>query len=251
MTVRPLNLALLILIAAAFQAAVAQNALERFYGPELRAVPGEVTVSPGFLTTLEFFGPVQNVYSGRQQNLSIAVEGSKVFLGARVLEGVTDLQVEVEGTTLLFRLTLTSPGDGPRLYEVLRDRPQPLVASPLLRRPPPKNLRRNLVFQIMGVTPPASGVSTVFFTFLNRSQTVVSLDTARPRLSQFGNPLPFEVSKEPLKQLVAPGELHSGFIAVQGMQAGPANLAWAVTEMQGATREVTFRETLNVPAAVY
>lgn len=229
----------------------AQNALERFYGPELRAVPGEVSVSSGFLTTLEFFGPVQNVYSGRQQNLSIAVEGSKVFLGARVLAGVTDLQVEVEGTTLLFRLTLQSPGNGPRLYEVLRDRPPPLVASPLLRRPPPRNLRRNLSFQVVGVTPPANGTGTVFFTFLNRSGAVVSLDTARPRLSQFGAPLPFEVNKEPLKQLVAPGELHSGFIAVRGLQAGPASLEWAVTEMQGATREVTFRELLHVPAAPY
>ena len=250
MTVRRL-MALLVFVAASLQAAVAQNALERFYGPELRAVPGEVTVSPGFLTTLEFFGPVQNVYSGRQQNLSIAVEGSKVFLGARVLAGVTDLQVEVEGTTLLFRLTLQSPGDGPRLYEVLRDRPRPLVASPLLRRPPPKNLRRNLTFQVVGVTPPADGTSTVFFTFLNRSQTVVSLDTARPRVSQFGAPLPYEVNKEPLKQLVAPGELHSGFLAVRGLQAGSAQLAWVVTEMQGATREVTFREILRVPAAPY
>ena len=229
----------------------AQNALQRFYGPELRAVPGEVTVSSGFLTTMEFFGPVQNVYSGRQQNLSISVEGSKVFLGAKVMDGLTDLQVEVEGTTLLFRLTIISPGNGPRLYEVMRDRPQPLVANPLLKRPPPKNLRRNLVFQVMGVTPPSNGTSTVFFAFTNRSKTVVSLDTARPRVQQFGAALPFEVSKEPLRQLVEPGEMQTGFIAVSGMQPGPAELSWSVTEMQGDTREVTFHETLDVPVATY
>ena len=229
----------------------AQNALQRFYGPELRAVPGEVELSSGFLTTLEFFGPVQNVYSGRQQNLSISVEGSKVFLGAKILDGMTDLQVEVEGTTLLFKLDITSPGSGPRLYEIMRDRPQPLVTNPLLKRPPPKNLRRNLVFQIMGVTPPSNGTSTVFFAFTNRSQTVVSLDTARPRFQQFGAALPYEVSKEPLRQLVEPGEMQTGFIAVTGMQPGPAELSWPVTEMQGETREVTFRETLQVPTSTY
>lgn len=229
----------------------AQNALHRYYAPELRAVPGVIDVSSGYLTTLEFFGPVQNVYSGRQENLDISVEGSKVFLGAKVLDGSTDLQVEVEGTTLLFKLAIFSPGDGPKLYEVLRDRPSPLMTNPALRRPPSRSLRRTLDFQVMGVTPPNRGKGTVFFTFSNHSSGVINLDTARPRVTQFGAALPYEVSKEPLRQLVEPGELQTGFIAVTGLQPGPAELSWPVTEMQGETREVTFRETLDVPNASY
>lgn len=242
-----LRLKALVLLAMLLSGVHAQNALVRFYSPELRAVPGEIEVSNGFLTTLEFFGPVQNVYSGRQQNLSISVDGTKMFLGARVMDGLTDLQVEVEGTTLLFRLNIVSPGNGPRLYEVLRERPAPLQSNPLLQGNAPKNLNRNVDFRIVGVTPPNSGQSSVFFTFVNRSEITVNLDTARPRISQFGAALPYEVRKEPLSQLVGPGESQSGFFSVKGLQPGPAELQWQVIEMQGRMREVNFREPLDVP----
>lgn len=225
----------------------AQNVLQRFYGPELRPIPGDIVAHPGFLTTLEFYGPVQNVYSGRQQNLSISVEGTKVFLGARILDGLTDLQVEVEGSTLLFRVNIESPGTGPHLYEILRERPQPALVDPLEPRTPPRNVRRNLTFEVVGVSPVSEGVASIFFVFANRSQAVVALDTARPRITQFGAALPFEVNKQPVRQLVEPGETHSGFLAVQGMQAGPAELSWAVQELQGQTREVVFDETVQVP----
>jgi hypothetical protein len=227
----------------------AQNVLERFYGPELRPIPGDIVAHPGFLTTLEFYGPVQNVYSGRQANLNISVEGTKVFLGARVLDGLTDLQVEVEGSTLLFRVHIESPGTGPHLYEILRERPQPVLIDLLEPRAPPKNLRRNLSFEVVGVSPVSDGVATVFFSFTNRSEAVVALDTSRPHVTQFGATLPFEVNKQPIRQLVEPGETHSGFIAVQGAQSGPAELSWAVQELQGKTREVMFNETVQVPTA--
>lgn len=247
--VRPnrfVQVALLALIVAA-PCTRAQNVLQRFYGPELRPIPGDIIAHPGFLTTLEFYGPVQNVYSGRQQNLSISVEGTKVFLSARILDGLTDLQVEVEGSTLLFRVNIESPGTGPHLYEILRERPQPALVDPLEPRAAPKNLRRNLAFEVVGVSPVSDGVASIFFTFANRSQAVVALDTARPRVTQFGAALPFEVNKQPIRQLVEPGETHSGFLAVQGMQAGPAELSWAVQELQGQTREVVFDETVQVP----
>lgn len=237
----------LALIIAGVSHAGAQNVLERFYAPELRPIPGDITVHPGFLSTLEFYGPVQNVYSGRQQNLNISVEGTKVFLGARILDGLTDLQVEVEGSTLLFRVNIESPGTGPHLYEIVRERPQPALVDPLEPRTAPKNMRRNLTFEVVGVSPVSDGVASIFFTFANRSQAVVALDTARPRVTQFGASLPFEVNKQPIRQLVEPGETHSGFLAVQGMQTGPAELSWAVQELQGQTREVVFDETVQVP----
>jgi hypothetical protein len=237
----------LTLITAGASHAGARNVLERFYAPELRPIPGDITVHPGFLSTLEFYGPVQNVYSGRQANLNISVEGTKVFLGARILDGLTDLQVEVEGSTLLFRVNIESPGTGPHLYEILRERPQPALVDPLEPRSAPKNLRRNLTFEVVGVSPISDGIASIFFTFANRSQAVVALDTARPRVTQFGATLPFEVNKQPIRQLVEPGETHSGFLAVQGMQAGPAELSWAVQELQGQTREVVFDETVQVP----
>lgn len=243
----PLGRLALALIVVGASHAGAQNVLERFYAPELRPIPGDITVHPGFLSTLEFFGPVQNVYSGRQANLNISVEGTKVFLGARILDGLTDLQVEVEGATLLFRVHIESPGTGPRLYEIQRERPQPTLINPLQPRTPPRNLRRNLSFEVVGVSPISDGVATVFFSFSNRSEAVVALDTARPRITQFGAALPFEVSKQPIRQLVEPGETHSGFLAVQGMQTGPAELSWAVQELQGQTREVLFDETIQVP----
>lgn len=243
---RYVQVALLALIVA-LPCAQAQNVLQRFYGPELRPIPGDIIAHPGFLTTLEFYGPVQNVYSGRQQNLNISVEGTKVFLGARILDGLTDLQVEVEGSTLLFRVNIESPGTGPHLYEILRERPQPTLVDPLEPRTAPKNMRRNLAFEVVGVSPVSDGVASIFFTFANRSQAVVALDTARPRVTQFGASLPFEVNKQPIRQLVEPGETHSGYLAVQGMQSGPAELSWAVQELQGQTREVVFDETVQVP----
>ena len=47
----------LTLITAGASHAGAQNVLERFYAPELRPIPGDITVNPGFLSTLEFTAP--------------------------------------------------------------------------------------------------------------------------------------------------------------------------------------------------
>lgn len=224
-----------------------QNALTRFYASELGAFPGTLTVSPATLSVLEFWGVVSDVYTGEPTLLQIETDGNTVYLGTTQPRGVTSLVVDVDGQKHLFNVTIQTPATGPKRYVVERERPVPRIEDPLNPRLPARNLRGALGFDVVTATPVSDGAANIFFTFENNSQGVVALDTARVTFWQDGSMLPTEVSKEPLRQIVEPGELHSGYIVVRGAEEGVGRLRWSVRELQGETREVNFDETVNIP----
>lgn len=224
-----------------------QNALTRFYASELGAFPGEITVSPATLSVLEMWGVVSDVYTGEPSLLQIETDGNTVYLGTTQASGVTSLVVDVDGQKHLFTVSIKTAADGPRRYLVERERPVPRIEDPLNPRLPARDLRGALGFDVVTATPVSDGAASVFFTFENDSQGVVALDTARVTFTQDGSMLPTEVSKEPPRQLVEPGEVHSGYIVVRGAEEGVGRLRWSVSELQGRGREVMFDETVHIP----
>ena len=230
-----------------FATAQGQNALTRFYASELGAFPGTLTVSPASLSVIEFWGVVNTVYTGEPDLVQIETVGNTVYLGTTQPRGVTSLVVDVDGVKHLFSVTIQTPSPGPQHYVIERERPVPRIDDPLNPRVPARNLRGALGFDVVTATPISDGAANIFFTFSNDSQGVVALDTARVTFWQDGSMLPTEVSKEPLRQLVEPGEVHSGYIVVRGAEEGVGRLRWSVRELQGQIREVTFDETVNIP----
>ncbi len=228
-------------------AAQGQNALTRFYASELGAFPGALTVSPATLSVLEFWGVVNTVHSGNLDLLKIETVGNTVYLGTTQPRGLTSLVVDVDGVKHFFSVTIQTPSTGPKHYLVERERPVPRIEDPLNPRVPARNLRGALGFDVITATPVSDGSANIFFTFENSSQGVVALDTARVSFWQDGSMLPTEVSKEPLRGLVEPGEVHSGYVTVRGAEEGVGRLRWSVRELQGQTREVAFDETVNIP----
>lgn len=224
-----------------------QNALTHFYASELGAFPGALTVSPATLSVLEFWGVVNTVYTGEPDLVQIETVGNTVYLATTQPRGVTSLVVDVDGVKHLFSITIQTPSPGPKHYVIERERPVPRIEDPLNPRVPARNLRGALGFDVVTATPISDGAANIFFTFENNSQGVVALDTARVTFWQDGSMLPTEVSKEPLRQIVEPGEVHSGYIVVRGAEEGVGRLRWSVRELQGQTREVEFDETVNIP----
>ena len=238
---------LYLLIGALLSAAQGQNALTRFYASELGAFPGALTVSPAALSVLEFWGVVNTVHTGDDSLLQIETVGNTVYLGTTQPRGETSLVVDVGGVKHFFSVTLQTPSPGPQHYAVERERPVPRIEDPMNPRIPARNLRGALGFEVITATPISDGTANIFFTFENSSQGVVALDTARVTFWQDGSMLPTEVAKEPLRGLVEPGEVQSGYVTVRGAEEGIGRLRWSVRELQGQSREVTFDETVSIP----
>lgn len=235
------------LLVALLGVAHGQNARTNFYASELGAFPGNLTVSPTTLSVLEFWGVVSDVYTGDPTLLQLETDGNTVYMGTTQARGETSLVVDVDGQKHLFTVVIQSPATGPKNYVIERERPVPRIEDPLNPRVPARNLRGALNLDVVTATPVSDGASNIFFTFENGSQGVVALDTARVTFWQDGSMLPTEVRKEPLRQLVEPGEVHSGYITIRGAEEGVGRLRWSIKELQGQTREVDFDETVNIP----
>lgn len=99
-----------------------------YYARDLETSARVVQVAPGYLTVLEFFDQVEAISSGRPDLVRVEASGNRVYVASSAKSGNTDLIVEVGGRTQLFKLQF-GPGDQPRRYIVLRDRPVPAAAS--------------------------------------------------------------------------------------------------------------------------
>ena len=224
----------------------AQNALTRFYAPELGVIPGEVVVSPGGLSVLEFWGVVDDVMTGDPMLLTVNAQGNTVYLGTTLSGGMVDLVVVVSGQQHLFHIRIESGSSGPRRYVVEERRPRPSLEDPLKPRAPSD--LSTLALELLAASPVSGGGSSVFFTFTNGGRSVVALDSARLTFEQNGASLPTRVTKTPKTQLVEPGAVHSGYVVVEGAEPGLGRLRWTVTELIGAGKEVTFDENVALPA---
>jgi hypothetical protein len=77
----------------------------------------------------------------------------------------------------------------------------------------------------------ADGRVSVFFTLENRGRNPVSFALNDLQILQEGKPLRFEVRRDPLKAVLAPGEGQSGVIVVQGAKPGEILLRWRGVEL--------------------
>ena len=140
-------------------------------------------------------------------------------------KGSTVLVVWVKGEPCNFTLDITEGLSGPQRYVIEAERP---IAA--LNRPVPEGtgiLATDLDFEIVQVTSPSDGVATAFFTLTNSSQSVIAADSTRVRFIQNGNTYRGDVTKEPRRLLIQPGETHTGYILLRNIEAGRGEISWA------------------------
>lgn len=225
----------------------AQTALTRYYGSELQAIPGDIFVGTDGLSTLDFYNVIEDVYLGNSSLFTVEVKDNRLILGTTLSKADTDLQVFVDGAILNFNLTIDNSFKQPRTYLIERERPRPSIEDPLNPRTLSEDLQADVTLTLFQATPISDGESTVFFTFTNTSTQVVALDSARLVVTQNDTTLIAKVTKHPLRQLIEPGETHSGLVIIQGVVPGTTHLKWTAVEMQGNGREVTFNESVQIP----
>jgi hypothetical protein len=97
---------------------------QNLYVEDLEKDAQGIVISPGYLTMLEFYQEVDQVWGGQQGLLKIDASNSntKLILTSTAKSGETDLIVEVGEHTLLFHITM-SPGKKSRRYVVLLEKP--------------------------------------------------------------------------------------------------------------------------------
>lgn len=84
----------------------------------LKTRPGQIQISPNYLTIIEFENLVTNVATGKADILSIEVMDDVLLIKPTRSSGQTDLIVFSEGNTLLFEITIDN-GNIPRRYKVV------------------------------------------------------------------------------------------------------------------------------------
>jgi hypothetical protein len=191
---------------------------------------------------------IDEVYLGDSTLVTTELKDHKLILGTTLSRGETDLVVSVGGQDNLFKIVIQSDLDGPQRYLIDKERPRPSITDPLNPRTPSEDLEADLSLTLLEPSPVSDGSSTIFFTFTNRSSQVVALDSARLVIIQNDTHLTASVTKYPLRQLVEPGEIHTGFVVAQGAVSGVGDLRWTAIEMQGDGREVTFNASFIIPS---
>jgi hypothetical protein len=241
--------------------ALAQTNVTRYYADECKVIAKDVYVAPKGLSYIEFYDAIDQdgvispgvarIVPDQQQPMTAPfiadkTDGSNVLnITTTLTGGNSDLVVWVKGEPCNLRLVIKPDLVGPQRYIIERTRPLPALTNDSTFN---TNLKGSLEFQVISATAISDGTTTIHFSFTNRSERVVSLDTARVTFKQNDDPLAVEVRKTPLTPLVEPGKTHSGFVLVKGVSSGVGQLSWTVVGMGGG-EEVKFDETVTVPAS--
>lgn len=199
-------------------------------------------ISPGLM--IQSAAQSQAASQGLQEEVmtpfvAAKAEGSnRLDLSTELSAAETPLTVWVKGQPWLLRLTVTPDLVGPQRYIIERTRPLPAfvpsVSPSVVTVPAPatapqtseaptqpeavtppvlsSDLAPKLNFRLVSITPVSGNTANAFFTFTNRSDRVIALDSAQAVFVQNGVRLPTKVRKEPLRGLVQPGETHVGYI---------------------------------------
>ena len=262
-----------VLVVAALSVANAQgNAVTRYYADECAVINKEVLVAPSGLTYIEFhdvidpgqvFSPGATMItqdSGVDETLDsgagpvmpftvLHAQGTNLLnLSTSLNKAETVLAVWVKGEPCNLVLRVADGLVGARRYIIEAQRPLPALTDSPMGESQTSDLNEAVEFEIMSVSAPSNGDVSVFFTLRNNSAHVMAADTSRVRFEQGGERYATQVRKEPVRQLLEPGETHTGYILVKGASAGQGQVEWALREMKGLTREVTFSETVAIPA---
>lgn len=128
----------LLFVTFAFLMGNASAQTQNLYVEDLEKDAQPIVISPGYLTMLEFYQEVDQVWGGQQGLLKIDASNSntKLILTSTAKSGETDLIVEVGDHTLLFHITM-SPGKKSRRYVILLEKPVSAVAAAPVVNPAP------------------------------------------------------------------------------------------------------------------
>ena len=83
----------------------------------LKTRPGEIKISPNYLTVVEFESLITNVATGRADILNLEIADNTLLIKPTRSSGQTDLIVFIDGNTLLFTVNIDN-GNVPRRYTV-------------------------------------------------------------------------------------------------------------------------------------
>ncbi|WP_180970194.1 carbohydrate-binding protein [Deinococcus planocerae] len=92
--------------------------------------PANISISPGYITLLDFPADVTKVVSGNGLLLRNEVIGNRVVLSAAKTAGQTDLLVTTGGRVAMFVVQIDGQGQAPRRYAVVQDVPAAQTPAP-------------------------------------------------------------------------------------------------------------------------
>ena len=260
-----LTLLTLAAIAAAPQASaqtISGNLMQSLSIDQLERHAGIITVSPGYLTELEFDEQVLEIFTGNGSLFKIEVPKSSpgtVMLRPTALTGRTDLKVITEtgrtanfvlnikrGTTgLVYRIkTPAAPAQAAAPTEIAE--PSPIAASSpasFVSSPAATPAAVDNVDLVTQVSLDTKGGLTVFFTLTNSGNSPLEVLSVRP--FDGNSALPGTVSD--LSNLVDPGSQATARLALRSLPKGKLTLELAVRQA-GVAR--TLKRVVDVAGLV-
>lgn len=234
------NLILVSLSLVFLGSATAQNfSLIRLYSDDLAHTPARISLSPNYLTVIEFWAPIVQVSSGQPSLLNVDVNGSKVYLSPTVGTGRTDLIVDIAGKSQLF-LVVIEEGETPRRYAVSQDKPELRNVSPdpatAVNAPPlPEATAKSTIDLGLSATEYKENNNVaIHFALRNNTPNPIAAETMRIKVYQGDQALLRRVVRGSTgvnSSILQPGEEMAGIIFVDGTLTADLKVQWPVVEL--------------------
>jgi hypothetical protein len=217
-----------------------QFSLYHYYASDLEHTPQVIKMSPGYLTVIEFWGPVDLVSSGRSDLLNVDVQGSKVLISPLMNSGLTDLIIDVGGRTMMFKLNVEN-GITPRRYVVKREAPAPRVdvtgsatnAVPGITNWIPETGDPQIRFIAWAERAP-TGEMTIHYTIANLTANPLAAEASRIQILNELQSLKFRAIRGSTGTMIDrldPGTQQSGTLFLDEGANDKIKLVWPVVEI--------------------
>lgn len=258
--------ALVLALATLMTTAAAQDTVVTEYQlDQLNTQPGQLDLSPNFLTLLEFPDLVETVATGRADLIQVEVDDNRILLRPTRGNGRTDLIVKVGGVNALFRVEIDGDNGTPRRYVVTNTkRPEPAApqdnAATVNTMPMHQEglgaTSVNAPAAEAPATPPfeftysarlsSDGRLTIYYTLKNASANPIANDGTRLKVVDDLGELPYSITRMnpggTTNRLMPNNEEH-GVITAERPHFGQARVQWPVVE-QGPGRTYVINELM-------
>jgi hypothetical protein len=242
-----------LLYATPTQAQTAPYVLTTYDITTLDARPGEIIVTPNFLTIIELEDQVEQVATGRADLIQIEVEENRILVQPTLSAGRTDLIVTVQGRTVLFVVRIDSNSQNPRRYLVGTPPPRPPVTrtiAPATARPveqrAPAEAEPPFSFYINVLNAP-SGELVIQYALNNTGANPIANDQNRLRLVEAGRTVPYTLNRVATGgtiNRIFPGRAEYGTILIENPPPTAITLEWPIIEI-GPGYEYLISRTIN------
>lgn len=156
---------------------------------QLEQRPANISISPGYITLLDFPAEVTKIVSGNSLLFKTEVLGNRVALSAAKTAGQTDLLVTTGGRVAMFIVQIDGQGKAPRRYAVTQGAtPVQTPAPPSRPVAAPVPVRPAAVVQAPPVRPVPVSPAAVVPAQPARPAAVVPAQPARPTAAQVRGP---------------------------------------------------------------